>query len=195
MDSLPKLLPCNHPLIEDIHISTPGILKLLTELNPNKATGPDEIPPKILKELAPEVAPILTLIFKSSLNTGQLPQDWKTANVSPIFKKGDRTKASNYRPVSLTSVPCKILEHVIHSHIMRYFDKYDILTSQQHGFRSAHSCETQLIQTIHDLTSSLNSNTQTDIVIMDFSKAFDVVPHNRLLLKLAYYGIVGQLNK
>ena len=164
-------------------------------LNPHKATGPDGISPRILKELAPELAPILSFIYQTSLNTGKLPQDWKTANISPIFKKGDRVKASNYRPVSLTSVACKLLEHVIHSHIMKYFDAHNVLTPQQHGSRQAHSCETQLIQTVHDFTTSLNNNTQTDVVIMDFSKAFDVVPHNRLLLKLSQYGIDGSINR
>ena len=78
---------------------------------------------------------------------------------------------------------------------MKYFDAHNVLTPQQHGFRQAHSCETQLIQTVHDFTTSLNNNTQTDVVIMDFSKAFDVVPHNRLLLKLSQYGIDGSINR
>ena len=195
MDSMPDPLPMKYKPICDITIYPEGIQKLLSNLNPHKATGPDGISPRILKELAPELAPILSFIYQTSLNTGKLPQDWKTANISPIFKKGDRVKASNYRPVSLTSVACKLLKHVIHSHIMKYFDAHNVLTPQQHGFRQAHSCETQLIQTVHDFTTSLNNNTQTDVVIMDFSKAFDVVPHNRLLLKLSQYGIDGSINR
>ena len=99
-----------------------------------------------------------------------------------------------YRPVSLTCVSCKLLEHIIHSHIMNHLDKHNILSTAQHGFRSRHSCETQLIQTLQDFTSSLNDRTQTDVIIMDFSKAFDTVPHNRLLLKCAQYGVDGKTN-
>ena len=123
-----------------------------------------------------EIAPVLTLIYQRSIDTGILPLDWKQANISPIFKKGERSKASNYRPVSLTSVACKIIEHILHSHIMKYLDKHKVLNTAQHGFRSGHSCETQLIQTIHDFTSFLNYRTQTDVVIMDFSKAHDLIP-------------------
>ena len=168
----------------------------MQSLNPNKATGRDGIPPRILKEFAKEIAPILSIIYQASIDTGHLPADWKTANISPIYKKSDRTKASNYRPFSLTSVisPCKVLEHVVHSHIMKHFDAHNILTSQQHGFRAAHSCETQLIQTIHDFVTSQNNLTQTDVIIMDFSKALDCVPHNRLLLKLGQYGVGGRAN-
>ena len=178
----------------DITIFVEGVEKLLVNLNPNKATGPDGISPRVLKEFAHEIAPVLTLIYQRSIDTGILPLDWKQANISPIFKKGERSKASNYRPVSLTSVACKIVEHILHSHIMKYLDKHKVLNTAQHGFRSGHSCETQLIQTIHDFTSSLNYRTQTDVVIMDFSKAFDTVPHNRLLLKCAKYGVTGKIN-
>ena len=82
---------------------------------------------------------------------GTLPDDWKTANVAPIFKKGDRCKAANYRPVSLTCISCKLMEHVISSSMMRHLDDNGILTDTQHGFRKHRSCESQLISTVHDL--------------------------------------------
>ena len=103
----------------------------------------------------------------------------------------DRSLASNYRPVSLTSICCKVLEHVIHSHIMHHFDNHSVITNRQHGFRQRHSCESQLILTTNDLVQSLDRRSQTDMIIMDFSKAFDTVPHNRLLCKLQNYGIRG----
>ena len=171
------------PPIPDIVIVPDGIEKLLFNLQANKVPGPDGITPRILKETPAEIAPILSIIFQRSLDTCQLPSDWKLANVSPICKKGERTKASNYRPVSLTSVCCKLLEHVVHSHMMKCFDSHHILTDQQHGFRRNHSCETQLIQTMHDLTFAHNNHAQIDAIIMDFSKAFDVVAHHRLLFK------------
>ena len=177
------------PSMPTISIEPEGVLKLLRGLNENKASGPDGISSKILKLAAEELAPALTVIFNTSLRTGIVPADWLTANISPIFKKGDKATASNYRPVSLTSVCCKLLEHIIHSNIMKHLDQQKILTENQHGFRAQHSCETQLIQTIHDLGKSLDTRSQTDMVIMDFSKAFDTVPHKRLLHKINSYGI------
>ena len=182
------------PSIPQIDISVAGVAKLLKELDEKKASGPDNISAKILRLAADELAPALTLIFNSSIKTGDLPDDWRTANITPIFKKGDRTTASNYRPVSLTSISCKLLEHIFHRHIMNHLDTHNILTDKQHGFRSKHSCESQLLQTIHDLIHTLDNNKQTDIIIMDFSKAFDTVPHNRLLYKLNKYGINGHIH-
>ena len=92
----------------------------LTQINPNKACGPDMIPARILKELAEEISPLLKAIFQKSLDSGTVPDDWRSANVSAIFRKGDRFKASNYRPVSLTSLCCKIQEHIITSNILRH---------------------------------------------------------------------------
>ena len=110
------------------------MLKLLKGMNVNKAAGPDNIPNKFLKSCAEEVAPLLTNIFQLSLNTSVLPSDWKIANVTPIFKKGDKHTASNYRPVSLTSVCCKLLEHIVCRHILQHLEKYNILSDLQHGF-------------------------------------------------------------
>ena len=173
----------------DIIITTEGVARLLHGLNPNKATGPDDIPARILQLTANEIAPALQIIFQKSLDTGKLPLSWSQANIAPIFKKGYRSLASNYRPISLTSICCKILEHIIFTNIMNHFDYHSVLTDRQHGFRSKHSTESQLIITTHELAQSLNNKLQVDMIIMDFSKAFDTVPHNRLLNKLNRYGI------
>ena len=163
-----------------IKVSVDGVLKLLEELNTQKAPGPDGLTPKILKECAKNVAPLLQQIFQRSLDTGDLPDDWKQANVSPIFKKGNRSDPANYRPVSLTSIPCKLLEHIIFTSIMSHLEKNNILNDEQHGFRKGRSCETQLALTIDDLAKILDKQGQADVIIMDFSKAFDLVPHQRL---------------
>ena len=181
-----------HPSIHDITITEPGVLKLLTNLKVNKACGPDGISPRIMKELAAELAPTLTLIFKKSYETSTVPQDWLTANVSPIFKKGEKTLASNYRPVSLTCISSKIMEHIVTSHIMNHATQNNILYDLQHGFRSKLSCETQLVEFINDVINNMNSGTQTDVIVMDFSKAFDKVSHQRLIGKLRHYGINGK---
>ena len=99
----------------------------------------------------------------------------------------------NYRPISLTCVACKILEHIIHSHVMKHFARHDVLTDCQHGFRAKRSTETQLICTINDITNAIQCNKTVHAAVLDFSKAFDKVPHRRLLTKLEYYGIHGTL--
>ena len=106
------------PDITDIKISADGGLKLLNDLNIHKAMGPDGLHPKVLKQLAPTIAPILQLIFQKSVEAGQVPLDWKTANVCPIFKKGQKYNAANYRPVSLTYVCSKLLEHIVTKHVL-----------------------------------------------------------------------------
>lgn len=191
--NLPDLGPSHHPSIPDIVITEPGIRKLLEGLKPHKATGPDNIPSRLLIEAAEELSPAFVLFFQATLDQGVLPQAWKNAFVSPIFKKGKRSDPSNYRPISLTSIACKILEHVIHSNILRHLEKFNILSNFQHGFRKKRSCESQLLLTIHDLASGLNNRSQIDAVLLDFSKAFDKVPHQRLLKKLHHYGIRGMI--
>ena len=136
------------------------------------ATGPDGVPARILKMGATEIAPALATILRKSLETGQLPEDWRNANISPIFKKRRSQRLpSNYRPVSLTSICCKVMEHVIRSNVMDHLDKLNILTDNQHGFRHNRSCESQLILTTNDFAKSLDKGRQTDAIIMDFSKA------------------------
>ena len=134
------------PAMPEISVTKEGVFKLLLKLNPNKATGPDLLPARILKDLAKEIAPILTAIFQRSFDTGIVPRDWRTANVTAIFKKGEKYKPANYRPVSLTSLcRCKIQEHIITSNVFNHLDEHHILTDCQHGFRARRSCETQLL--------------------------------------------------
>ena len=182
-----------YPPIPPLDISTNGITKLLERLDSNKATGPDQIPALILKSCAPTLAPILQVIFTQSLITSTLPDDWLCANVTPLYKTGDRTDPTNYRPISLTSIVCKNFEHIIHKHIRNHLDTHNILTDSQHGFRPKRSCETQLITTHHDIARLLNipDIKQVDAILLDFAKAFDKVPHRRLTHKLQHYGITG----
>ena len=180
-----------YPDMEDIEVDEAGIRKLLQKTNPRKATGPDSIPARILKDCASELAPILTIIFNKSLQEGKVPEDWRHANVTAIYKKGTRHDAANYRPVSLTSLYCKLLEHVIVSKTVNHLERYNILDDCQHGFRAKRSCETQILTLYHELAASLDKKIQTDMIILDFSKAFDRVPHQRLLKKVYHYGIRG----
>ena len=194
--SNPPKLPKRHiPSLSQIKVTVRGVFKLLQGLKPHKAAGPDKVPTRLLKLGAQELAPGLTMFYQLSLDQGKLPTDWKTANVSPVFKKGNRSSPANYRPISLTSVSCKILEHVIHSNIMSHFEAHDILTDSQHGFRKHRSCDTQLITTVNNLAKGLDKSEQIDAILLDFSKAFDKVAHSRLLLKLENYGVRGNLLK
>jgi hypothetical protein len=180
-----------YPPMHSFSVDEKGIKKLLLGLDPHKAQGPDNIPTRLLREFAAEIAPAITLVFQASLHQGVVPDDWKTAFVTPVFKKGDRTVPANYRPISLTSVCCKLLEHVIHSQVMKHLERHNILTDAQHGFRKKRSCETQLVLVIQDLARALEDGDQIDAVLLDFSKAFDKVPHQRLAQKLHHYGLRG----
>ena len=193
--SIPRLTPTDHPYAKPIVVNRKGVLKLLKDINPYKATGPDAIPGRLLQTLCDEVVDTLCTIFQASLDQGIIPQAWKKAYVSPIFEKGDRHKAANYRPISLTSICCKLLEHIVHSHVISHLDSNHMLNTAQHGFRKYRSCETQLILTVQDLANGLNDGEQIDAILLDFSKAFDKVPHQHLLGKLEHYGVRGNLNR
>ena len=126
---------------------------------------------------------MLQLFFQASLDQGQLPKDRKTANAVPIFKKGEKSQADDYRPVSLALVTCNMLEHIVCSCILRYLDVHKILHDAQHGFRKRRSCKSQLILAVQDLAKNIDNRSQIDLILLDFSKAFDKVPHTRLLYK------------
>ena len=160
-----------------ISLNVEGIYRLLNDLDVNKAPGPDKIPNRILKYCATEIAQILQLIFNQSLTSGNLPDDWLTANITPIFKKGNRLSPLNYRPISLTAVCCKVLEHIIYHHIMEHLSQYQIIHNYQHGFRQGYSVESQLITVTEDILYAMDHKLQTDIILLDFQKAFDTVPH------------------
>ena len=129
--TLPKMKPANHSNVRPIVVNRKGVLKLLNDINPYKAAGPDAIPGRLLKSLSDEVADILTMIFQASLYEGKIPQDWKKAFISPIFKKCDIHKPAYYMPVSLTSICCKILEHIVHSHVITHLDDHHLLNNAQ----------------------------------------------------------------
>ena len=172
-----------------ISIALAGILKMLAGLDPSKAAGPDAIRPVVWRSLKDQVAPILQIIFQQSLNTGQIPSDWKKAIVTSLFKKGDKYDPTNYRSISLTCNCCKLMEHITASNLTKHLNNHNILYDLQHGFRERRSCETQLIQLIDELAWGLSSGHQTDLILLDFSKAFDKVSHTKLLFKLHQHWI------
>ena len=127
------------PCVGALKITVEGVVKQLKSLNPDKASGPDSMTSWFLKENGTIIAPMLTHIFQESVDTGTIPDQWKEANICPTFKKGKQSDPTNYRPVSLTCVACKVLEHIIHSFVMKHLEKYNVLTDTQHGFRAKRS--------------------------------------------------------
>ena len=190
----PSKGPSPYPDIGDLYIDPNGVKKLLDRLNLYKSSGPDDLSARMLKECSAEISPVLACIFNKSLAQSRVPDDWLQANVIPIYKKGEKYDPSNYRPVSLTCICCKSLEHILVGRVMQHLSDHKILVESQHSFRSWRSCKTQLVQFIHDLQENLDGvhnrgHKQTDLIIMDFAKGFDKVPHRRLIYKLEYYGI------
>ena len=181
------LLSRSASFMDDIVISKEGVTKLLKGLNPSKALRPDELHPRVIKELAAELGPVFAHLFQKSLDTGEIPKEWSLANICTLYKKGDRALAYNYRPVSLTCVPCKLLEHILCSNIIAHLDKYKLLSDRQHAFRKRHSCETQLTTVINDWAKILDNGGQVDAFILDFEKAFDIP--TRELLKSKLFGL------
>ena len=156
-----------YPDREEIEVDEDGIRELLQKTNPRKATDPDNIPVRILKDCASELASLLTIIFNRSISEGKVPEDWRHANVTAIFKKGTRHDAASYRPVSLMSLCCKLLDHVIVSKTVKRLERYNILNDCQHGFRTKRRCETQILTLYHELAASIDKKIHTDMIILE----------------------------
>ena len=186
---------CNKsiPGISLVEVTIEQMVKALKNLNPSKSPGPDEIHPRILKELADIVAYPLKILFDRRLENGIIPSAWKEAEVRPIFKKGNKNMAGNYRPVSLTSIVCKVFEGFIRDALCQQLLDHDLLSKEQFGFTRGRSCVTQLLVTLQDWLGMLDEKIPVDAVYLDLKKAFDTVPHNRLINKLVGYGIQGKL--
>ena len=198
MTDIPRLNECcfsDGASLTEIRVTPIAIKTKLKELNVNKSPGPDLIPPRVLKEVCEEIATPLCLLFNKSIETGILPNDWKKAEVIALFKKGTKSDPGNYRPVSLTCIACKVLESVVRDSIVSHFTNNKLYTECQHGFRKKRSCVTQLLQVMEDITLLLDEGNTVDIIYFDFKKAFDSVPHQRLLVKLAAYGVCGSVLK
>ena len=149
----------------------------------NKAAGLDGLNSSFIKGSSAGIVKPLELIFKKSLETGEIPNDWKKANVSVIFKKGSK-EPGNYRPVSLTCHVGKILEKIIKEDMVRFLEANNIFSDSQHGFRNKKSCLTNLLEFVNYVSNKIDEGKPVDIAYLDFQKAFDKVPHERLLAKL-----------
>ena len=181
--------------LEDIEFTEEKIKGAIDKLKEHSAAGPDEIPPRILKELRDKLALPLRILFKRSMEARIIPDDWRQAEVTPIFKKESKAEPANYRPVSLTAVTGKVMERIVKEAMMQHVESNGLLCDAQHGFRRGRSPQTNLVEFLNVTTKWMDDGKPFDVIYLDFSKAFDKVTHKKLVEKLEAVGIVGKVKE
>ena len=181
--------------LDSIVATEAEVYDLLKCVDPSKATGPDGISPRLLKEAGIAIVPSLTKLINLSLSLSKVPRRWKLAHVIPLFKKGEKSDPNNYRPVSLLSCVSKILERVVFKHLYNFLLTHKILSPHQSGFQPGDSTINQLSFLYHEIASALDNKKDVHIVFCDIKKAFDRVWHKGLIYKLKKIGICGVLLK
>jgi Reverse transcriptase (RNA-dependent DNA polymerase) len=192
-NNIPQKAAETDKILGDIQITIEAVRKKIKNLKADSAPGPDGFHPRLLKELVNELSLPLTILFRRSLDENKIPQDWKEAVVTPIYKKGTKSDPGNYRPVSLTSVPCKLLESIINDAITEHLNTNKLINDSQHGFMAGRSCTTNMLEFMNMVTSAIDEGEAADIFYLDFSKAFDKVPKERLMVKVRAKGIRGKV--
>lgn len=179
----------------ELEITEGRVMKELEKLRDDKAAGADDLMPRYLNSIKDYISYPLTVLFQKILEQEDVPDDWRDANVVPIFKGGNRSNASNYRPVSLTSQISKIFESIARDEMVNFFEKHKVIRNTQHGFRKGKSCLTNLLVFLDRLTRYMDEGASMDVIFLDLAKAFDKVPHRRLIQKLEKHGIGGKLKR
>ena len=197
IDSIPEVTQVfngeHSQMLNNIIVTSDDVFNTIMKLKDGKAPGNDGFTTEFLKKLASEISGPLAIIYNKSLLEGLVPHVWKQANVTPLFKKGSKSEPGNYRPVSLTSYIGKILEAILKVNIVRHITVHSLINASQHGFLSRRSCLTNLLEFLEYVTNALEQNKPVDVIYLDFQKAFDKVPHVRLLRKLEAHGIGGNI--
>ena len=179
--------------LREVSVTVKKVKDKIQKLRKGAAAGPDGLGPQILQELKDIIASPLATIMRRSLEEGTVPKDWKTANVTPIYKKGNKSSPGNYRPVSLTSVCGRILESIIKDEVVDHLERNKLIKKSQHGFMRGKSCTSNLLAFLDKVTAAVDNGEAVDVVYLDFAKAFDKVPVERLLKKVEAHGISGQI--
>ena len=161
-------------------------------MSKNKATLDTKIEPLKIASSCDNFTTVLAKVINSSFDQGKFPQELKIAKVVPIHKGGTTTDVSNYRPISLLASFSKVYEKVMHNRVINFLDKHNLLCDNQYGFRAGRSCEHALLNAKDTILSTLSKKQIALLLLIDFSKAFDLVEHPTLLRKLEHYGIRGQ---
>jgi len=191
--SRPLVAPRSSTKMHSIVFTQQHIFRVLSRLKANSAGGPDGIPPIFLKNVRSLLAAPLAFLYQLLFESTSVPAVWLKAHVTPIFKKGDSSCPSNYRPISLTCSLCKVMESIIKDKLVSFLASNGLLSREQHAFIAKHSTVTNLLECVHDWSLSLHNKVPMDVVYFDFSHAFDSVVHSKLLIKLQSFGLEGKL--
>jgi hypothetical protein len=183
----------SHNKLNYIHFTPTLVRRAIKKLKHKTRGGPDGIPPSFFINCCEELCYPLSALFTLTFNNGILPPAWLMSYITPIFKKGNSADANNYRPIALTATMCKIMESIVKDQLVSFLVDKGLLSKQQHAFIKNHSTASNLLECLQDWSVGLNSHSQTDIVYIDFAKAFDSIVLSKLLYKLEFFGITGQL--
>ena len=191
-DPPPSMEPSGRIKLSDIEVNEQIIADEINHIREFSAPGPDNFSNKIIIELKSEIAKPLAILFRKSLDESHIPDEWRLSNVTPVYKKGSKAEPGNYRPVSLTSNVCKLMERVINATLGEFINQ-NVLYNSQHGFRKGRSCQTNLIEFFDQIGGWLDDGQNVDVLYLDFAKAFDKVDHKRMMVKLSAAGVEGKL--
>ena len=190
---MPHINKLYEDMEDDFIFSCDDIKSLLHKLPNKSSSGPDGVSNTLLKNVSEELCKLLSILFQLSFNKKMIPDEWRMADVIPIYKgKGSKYDVGNYRPINLTSTISKVMKSIIYSNIVNHCNKFNIINREQHGCRDKRSTCTNLLELLNDLTYNIDIRNAVEITTIDFAKAFDSINPNKLLVKLQSYGIVGK---